>query len=76
MSEDPTLFPNIENLWDALLSRQAEQVQTAFRSLDGEQQQAVYAHLQRMASETGWHPEQRLSAQAALDALEADIKEA
>jgi len=75
MSEDPTRYSNIEDLWDALLSRQEEQIQAAFRSLDGEQQHTVYTHLVRMVSEPDWHPEQRLSAQAALDALKLDKKE-
>ena len=61
---------SIEDLWDELLSRQPELVRTAFSSLDSDERAAVLAHLQRIVSEAGWHPEQRLSAQAALDALE------
>ncbi len=61
---------SIEDLWDGLLSRQPELVRTAFSSLDLAGRAAVLAHLQRIVSEAGWHPEQRLSAQAALDALE------
>jgi hypothetical protein len=70
MSQDLSDYLDIEDLWDALLSRQAERVRAAFGSLDIEHQHAVSAHLQRMASEDDWHPEQRLSAQAALAALE------
>ena len=70
MSENPHTSLNIEDLWDALLSRQPEQVRAAFRSLEPDLQHSVLAHLQRMTSEPGWHLEQRLSAQAALDALE------
>jgi hypothetical protein len=70
MSEDPLASLRIEDLWDALLSRQADQARSAFRTLDAEQQRAVMAHLQRMTTEPGWHPEQRISAQAALEALE------
>jgi hypothetical protein len=73
MSEDSANDLNIENLWDALLSRQAEKVRAAFRSLDDEQQRAAYAHLQRMAREPGWHLEQRLSAQVALEILEKEV---
>lgn len=70
MSQPPSSLLNIQDLWDTLLSRQAEQVRSAFALLDPEQQRAVLAHLQRMTEEPGWHPEQRLSAQAALEALQ------
>lgn len=70
MSENPSPFLNLEDLWDALLSRQPEQVRLAFRSLEPDLQRSVLAHLQRMTSEPGWHPEQRLSAQSALEALQ------
>jgi hypothetical protein len=69
MSEEASTFLSIEDLWQALLSRQAAQVQAAFGTLDSEQQSAVIAHLRRMTQEPGWHPEQRISAQAALEAL-------
>ncbi len=64
MAVDP-----LEWLWDCLLSRQAERVQEAFAGLQPDEQHAVLEHLQRMATESGWHPEQRLSAQAALEAI-------
>lgn len=70
MNELPSPDLNIEDLWDALLSRQAQQVRSAFDALNAEQQRAVRAHLQRMADEPGWHLEQRVSARAALEALE------
>lgn len=59
----------LEGLWERLLSRQPEEVRTAFLSLSTREQEAVLAHLGRMVTEPGWHPEQRTSAQAALDAL-------
>ena len=59
----------LEQLWGGLLSRQPEQVQRVFASLTPEEQADVSAHLKRMATETGWHPEQRASALAALAAL-------
>jgi hypothetical protein len=59
----------LETLWDRLLSRQPEQVREAFDSLAPGEQAAVRAHLERMASEPGWHPQQRASAQAALAVL-------
>ena len=58
-----------ETLWDALLSRQPAQVQAAYAALDPASQQVVLAHLRRMITESGWHPEQIQSAQAALAAL-------
>lgn len=62
---------DLEELWERLLSREAGQVRAAFAALPPEDQKTVRAHLQRMASEPDWHPEQRLSAQAALQALES-----
>jgi hypothetical protein len=60
----------LETLWDDLLSRDQELVRAAFGTLSAEEQKSVLAHLQRMVNEPGWQPEQRLSALAALDALE------
>lgn len=62
----------LEHLWDRLLSRQPEQVREAFSELSAPDQQTVLTHLQRMAGEPGWHPEQRASALVALNALSAD----
>jgi hypothetical protein len=58
-----------EQFWDDLLSRQPSPIKAAFASLQPSDQLAVLAHLQRMVSETGWQPEQRISARAALDVL-------
>ena len=66
-------YSNIENLWDHLLSRQPELIRAAFQSLAPQEQQDVLAHLQRMVSETGWHPEQIASAQAALDSIQGKL---
>lgn len=59
----------IENLWEALLSRQADQVQAAYQELTPTEQAAVLNHLHRMATEDGWQPEQRLSARFALQTI-------
>jgi hypothetical protein len=64
---------SLEALWEQLLSRQAEQVRGAFSCLTAQEKESVLAHLRRMASEAGWHPEQRLSAQAALEAIQATL---
>jgi hypothetical protein len=60
---------SLENLWGQLLSRQADLVRQAYDLLSPAERQAVLSHLQRMANEPGWHEEQRISAQAALNAL-------
>jgi hypothetical protein len=62
---------DLEILWNDLLSRDSKQVQRAFSRLDEESRQAVLQHLNRMAVEAGWHPEQRISAEAALKALDS-----
>jgi uncharacterized protein with von Willebrand factor type A (vWA) domain len=59
----------LERLWDQLLSRQADEVRQAFLGLAPLDRQAVLAHLQRMSQETDWHPEQRKSADFALQTL-------
>ena len=61
---------DLETLWEKLLSRQPDLVRAAFSGLAAQERQSVVAHLRSMASESGWHTEQRLSAQSALDALE------
>lgn len=66
--DEPT-DADLEILWEGLLSRRPEEIWAAFNRLTRQEQAAVRAHLQRMATETGWHPEQRRSAQAALAAL-------
>lgn len=62
-------FESIEDFWEALLSRNPPQIQTAWQTLNREERLAIYAHLKRMASEEGWAEPQRISAQAALDVL-------
>jgi hypothetical protein len=64
------IFSSAEQFWDNLLSRNPEQILEAFRSLDNPSRLSVLNHLRDMAAEDGWQPEQRLSARAALDAIE------
>ena len=59
----------LERLWDGLLSREPEQIQLAFSRLTSGEQADVRAHLLRMVTDPGWHPEQRASALAALKSL-------
>jgi hypothetical protein len=61
---------DLDSLWDKLLSRRPELIRAAFEGLNPSEQGSVLAHLGRMASEPGWHSQQRASARAALKALE------
>ncbi len=58
-----------EEVWEILLSRQPERIRRVFFGLAASEQRSVLAHLNRMAEEPGWHPEQSASALAALEAL-------
>ncbi|HLA44812.1 MAG TPA: hypothetical protein VJZ27_15315 [Aggregatilineales bacterium] len=62
-----------EEFWKQILSREPKQIQKAYLALpDDDEREAVYAHLQNMASEDddGWSEPQRISAAAAIEALE------
>lgn len=59
----------LEIFWDAILSRNSELIQIACSELDEKERMELIAHLRRMVNEEGWHPEQRKSAQAALDII-------
>ncbi len=52
-----------------LHSRQPAMIEKAFTSLESDQQKAVMDHLQHLVAEPGWQPEQRVTAQAALDTI-------
>ncbi len=60
-----------DELWADILSREATLVLEAWETLTAEEQQAVRAHLERMATEEGWTQPQRLSALAALRILDS-----
>jgi hypothetical protein len=60
----------LEKLWSEILSRDESLIKTAFHRLDPSSQKTVLHHLQKMISESGWHTEQRKSAQAALTVLQ------
>ncbi|MCL4560386.1 MAG: hypothetical protein M1281_13705 [Chloroflexi bacterium] len=62
----------LDDFWDQILSRQPEIIRLAFAQADQMEQKNVLSHLKRMATEEGWHPQQRASAIAALDALESN----
>jgi len=65
---------SIEQLWDDLLSQDDALIITAFDHLSSTEQEAVFAHLQKMTKETGWFPAQKESAQAAIEAIQKNRK--
>ena len=64
---DPAIF------WSNILSRDAEKIRTTWESLADDEKSAVYHHLMDMVTEDDWTEPQRISAQAALDALKDRI---
>jgi hypothetical protein len=60
---------NIEELWERILSRDKELIKKAFLSLNQEEKQQILAHLNEMSSGSGWHKEQKNSADAALKVI-------
>lgn len=69
----PSAPYSFEQIWDALLSRQPDQVRAMYAALTGEEQRSVIDHLRRMATEPDWHPEQTRSAKEALAALQGFV---
>jgi hypothetical protein len=65
----------LEEIWDALLSRDVLRIRSTFNRLTAEEQRAVLTHLKHMENEPGWHREQRISAHAAVEALSPDSKQ-
>ena len=57
------------NIWEMILSRRPDVISKAFDSLADNEQKAALDHLRRMMSESGWQPEQRDSARAALEVI-------
>ncbi|HAY84967.1 MAG TPA: hypothetical protein DCY42_08610 [Chloroflexi bacterium] len=57
------------DIWSEILSRDPSRICKTFLDLNLEEKVTVRAHLMRMTSEDGWHPEQIKSASVALDAL-------
>lgn len=62
---------SIELLWDALLSREPERIQFAYKNLTLAEKEAVVEHLKSMATESGWHVEQKRSAQSGLNVIKS-----
>jgi hypothetical protein len=66
---------SIEKLWDDLLSRDAERIKQAYGQFNTDQQKEILDHLVKMTTKPGWHVEQKLSALAAIEAINALEKE-
>ncbi len=64
---DPAREP--EAIWADLLSGEPNQARRAYRRLSPEEQRQVVDHLDRMATEAGWHGAQRERARQALAAI-------
>ena len=69
MNRNAVLSP--EELWDAILSRETGRIHETWHALNQEERSSLLAHLERMVSEDGWHPEQVISARCALEAIRA-----
>ena len=59
----------IDQLWETLLSRDPSLIQRTYKQLAENDKKSVKDHLLKMATVTGWHLEQKRSAQAAIDAI-------
>jgi hypothetical protein len=59
----------IEKFWDDILSRDPLRIRAAFEHLSDQERRDVYTHLEKMSRDDGWHPEQKTSADAALDVI-------
>ena len=55
--------------WTELLSREETRIRNTFQQLSQAEKITARAHLIKMTTESGWHPEQTRSAQIALDAI-------
>ena len=66
---------SIEQLWDALLSRDSALIQKTYKHLNEKDRKTIMDHLIKMTTETGWHSDQKFSAQAAIDAFNGLGKE-
>jgi hypothetical protein len=62
-------YLDIETLWGDLLSQEVERIKTTFNRLSSEEQEKILKHLKRMATDSDWHPNQRIAAQTALQIL-------
>ena len=57
---------SIEKMWEEILSRDPDRIRIAYNSLTSEEKIQIFDHLKKMAHESGWHQEQKLSAESAI----------
>lgn len=62
-------FLSLEGFWENILSRDKELVQSTINKVSNDEKNQIIYHLQKMASEPGWHEEQIKSAKYALDVI-------
>lgn len=55
-----------ENIWEEILSREPERIRISYNSLSVKEREIVFDHLRKMAAESGWHKEQKISAESAI----------
>lgn len=61
----------LDEFWGDLLSEEPLRVAAVWATLDAETKRSVRDHLQKMATEDGWQPIQKQSAQSALAVIES-----
>jgi hypothetical protein len=64
----------LEALWEALLSEDPPRIVAMWIELEADEQTAIWLHLHKMTTEDGWADVQRDSAQAAINAINAEGK--
>jgi len=69
MNGNPQLLPIGDNLWEDILSRDQEIIRKAYLRVSRNDQTAIKNHLQEMCGESDWHPQQKMSAEIALSAI-------
>jgi len=65
----PKKYTSLEEIWENILCKDSERIRSAINSLDSADKKEIILHLEKMAHEEGWHPEQKSSAEYALNIL-------
>jgi hypothetical protein len=68
-AEEQSQLSSPADMWGSLLSRQAPLIRSIYFSLDPASRKVVLNHLQLMATQPGWQPQQIQSAKVALEVL-------
>ena len=66
---EQSLASGPDDLWGSLLSRQPSVIRRVFIALDLASRQVVINHMEIMATQPGWQPQQIESAKFALEVL-------